>query len=462
MKFYLSLIFLLLGFSLNAQSQNEFLFRINKIVNGKTFYWGIINETGRIIIPPGFEGLGEFTNEVALAQSNKKWGIINKKGQFLLKPKFQDVREFENGLAWVIQDCTYWVAWECERGKWGLVNTKGEILIEPKYDGVLSEEGEYIPRLFGKPSGELHRDRLYFQKDGYARVYTENSDPFNRIRKYGIVNKDGVEIIPTKYHKIDLFQNDIAPFSINNGKGIYYGLIHISGSIILEPSFRSIESLIQNLDEEVIWSASYHDREEKRVLIKILSKDGQEISDLKFHQIKPFVDGLAFARTSNTSLWGQIDKSGKWFLEPTYKSLSDIIPKAEIKKKYIYELNGKKFYREKDENVFWFTERKKDSFDGQERDFWGFADLTGNTIYPPQSFEKGLLSDGVTWVSLRYRKKNNEHIIYQALVDESGKELTQPQYLYTLPFRNGLGAAQIFGGNWGYLDRKGKIIWWIK
>ena len=96
----------------------------------------------------------------------------------------------------------------------------------------------------------MHRDRLYFQKDGYARVYTENSDPFNRIRKYGIVNKDGVEIIPTKYHKIDLFQNDIAPFSINNGKGIYYGLIHISGSIILEPSFRSIESLIQNLDEE--------------------------------------------------------------------------------------------------------------------------------------------------------------------------------------------------------------------
>ena len=60
---------------------------------------------------------------------------------------------------------------------------------------------------------------------------------------------------------------------------------------------------------------------------------------LKFHQIKPFVDGLAFARTSNTSLWGQIDKSGKWFLEPTYKSLSDIIPKAEIKKKK-YILNS--------------------------------------------------------------------------------------------------------------------------
>lgn len=460
MKPFFILYFLISSFALTADE--EVLFRINKLVNGRTYHWGIMNETGKIIIPPKFEGLGEFTNGVALAQSNKKWGVINKTGKFILKPDFQDVREFENELAWVIQNCTYWIAGECERGKWGLINTKGEVLIEPKYDGVLSEEAEYIPRLFGKPSGEIHRDRAYFQKDGYARVYIESSDPFNRIRKYGIVNKEGKEIIPTKYHKIDFFQNEIAPFSINNGKGIFYGLIHISGKIILEPSFRSIESLIENSDKEVIWSASYYDKEEKRVLIKVLSSDGKEISDLRFHQIKPFIDGVAYARTSHTALWGQIDKSGKWYLEPTYKSLSGIIPKVETKKKYVYELNGNKFFREKEENILWFTERKKDPFDGYEREFWGFSDLTGNIIYPPQSFEKGLLSDGVTWVSLRYRKKNNEHIIYQALLDETGKELTQPLYLYTLPFRNGLGAAQVFGGNWGYLDKKGKIIWWIK
>ncbi len=454
---WLILIFL---FPLAADS--EVLFRINKLVNGRTYLWGVMDISGNVKISPKFEGLGEFSDNVALAQLNKKWGVISRKGEFIRKPEFQDVREFENGLAWVIQNCTYWIAFECERGKWGLINQAGEALISPKYNGVLSEEAPYIPRLFGRPTGELARDRFYFGKDGYARVYVESKDPFNKIRKYGIVNLEGKEIIPAKYHKIDFFQNDIAPFSINNGKGIFYGLISISGEIILEPSFRAIESLILTNEEEVVWSASYFDKDEKRVLHKILSKEGKELSDLRFHQIKPFENGLAFARKTHTSLWGQIDKTGNWSLEPTYKSLNDIIPKEVVKKKYIVELDGYKYFREKEENALWFTERIKDPFDDFERDLWGFSDLAGNVIYPAQSFEKGLFSDGVSWVSLRYRKKNNEHIIYQALISETGKELTQPLYLYTLPFRNGLGVAQVFGGNWGYLNKQGKTVWWIK
>ena len=111
-----------------------------------------------------------------------------------------------------------------------------------------------------------------------------STDVFNRIRKYGIVNLEGKELIPPKYHKIDLFQNDIAAFSVSE-RGIQYGLIHISGKIILEPSYRNIESLIPfGETEEVIWSASYFDKDEKRVLHKLLSKDGKEISVLRFHQ----------------------------------------------------------------------------------------------------------------------------------------------------------------------------------
>ncbi|MBK8396539.1 MAG: WG repeat-containing protein [Leptospiraceae bacterium] len=459
-NFTLSLLLLILQVS--TIHSEEILFRINRLANWKTYHWGIMNVSGKIIIAPKFEGIGEFQRDVALAKSNGKWGVINRKGEFLRKPEFQDAREFENGLAWIIQNCAYWIAYECERGKWGLINTTGEILIPPKYDGVLSEEAPYIPRLFGKPSGELTQDRIFFGKDGYARVFKESPDRFNRIRKYGIVNSEGKELIPPQYHKIDFFQNDIAAFSVSE-KGIQYGLISISGEIILEPSYRNIESLVPFGEaDEVIWSASYYDKDEKRVLHKLLSKEGKELSELRFHQVKPFQNGLAFARKTHTSLWGQIDRTGNWSLEPTYKSLSDIIPREETKKKYIVELDGKRYYREKEENALWFSERKLDPYDKVEREFWGFSDLAGNVIYPAQSFEKGLFSDGVSWVSLRYRKKNNEHIIYQALLDEQGKELTLPIYLYTLPFRNGLGVAQVFGGNWGYLNKGGKVVWWIK
>ena len=115
-KIYLVLsIFFCLNLSLTAS--DEILFRINKLANWKTYHWGVMNVSGKIIIHPKFAGLGEFQGETALAKSNQKWGVINRKGEFIKKPEFQDVREFENGLAWVIQNCSYWIAYECERVK---------------------------------------------------------------------------------------------------------------------------------------------------------------------------------------------------------------------------------------------------------------------------------------------------------------------------------------------------------
>ena len=149
------IILISLSLAIPLSAEPDSLFRINKLVNGNTYHWGIMDISGTVKISPRFEGLGEFTDNVALAQLNKKWGVINKKGEFIRKPEFQDVRQFENGLAWVIQNCTYWLAWECERGKWGLINQTGEIIIQPKYDGVSSVEAPYVPRLFGRPSQSL-------------------------------------------------------------------------------------------------------------------------------------------------------------------------------------------------------------------------------------------------------------------------------------------------------------------
>lgn len=454
--FFLLKIFCIL-LPLNAE---ELYFRINKLSGFQTYLWGFMDKNGSIKISPKYEALGQLTDNVALAQLNGKWGIISHRGDFILKPRFQDVREFEGNVAWVIDNCKEWVVGDCERGKWGLVNKKGNILIEPKYDGVQSEEAPYINRIFGRMSGELFTEHIYFSKDGYAKVYLESGDIFNSNRKYGVVNKEGVELIPPIYHKIGFFQNDVAPFAVNNGKGIFFGLIHVSGKVLVEPAYRTIESLVLD-EDEVLWAASYYDSDEKRILIKILSKDGQEIATERFHQVKPFQNGLAYARKTNTSLWGRINRSGKWVLKPFVKSLTEVIIPEEKKQDFI-EINGKKFYGTETDKILWFSERKKDSFDGQERDYWGFADRAGNIIYPANSFEKGVFFDGVTWVSLRYRKKNNSHIIYYALVNELGKELIDPIYMHVLPFKNGLGIAQVFGGDWGYINTKGKVVWWIK
>ena len=154
--------------------------------------------------------------------------------------------------------------------------------------------------------------------------------------------------------------------------------------------------------------------------------------------------------------------NGNWNVEPTYKSYRDAFPEEEKKRKNLIEINGKRFYKDANEDFLWFSETEVDPYDKEERGFWNYSDLEGNNVVYCKSFERGYFSEGVSWISLRYRKKGNEHIIYLGLINEQGKELVPPIYLNALPFRNGLGAAQVFGGNWGYVNKQGKVVWWIR
>lgn len=546
-------LFLLLLTITSLSAEEEVLFRINKLVNWRTYYWGFMDKNGRVVISPQFEALGTFHDGAAWAKQNGKWGIINRKGKFTLSPQFDDVREFEGNTAWVIGECKAWVIYDCERGKWGLVDTKGNILIQPVYDGVDSYESKYIRRIFDKPNGALYLDRTHFAKDGYARVYIQKGNLFNPNRIYGVVNKEGKVLVEPDYYKIGLFQNGTASYAKNTGKGIQFGLLNTEGRVIVEPLYRSLDPVTENGAAEPLWKAELYDMKERRILYEILNSDGKVLFDRRLHQIKGYYGEYAWARETNTSKWGLLNKSGDWKISPAYKrvalfannlalaSLTDtehefidaagtkvdtfsefnriydfdgrygffegkdykpdknknsrlwglvdgegrVLQEAKFDRYYPYN-NGyariylrykvgllgssgnlihsddKDFSHEEGESFLWFTTKEKDPFDGMERELWGFADEKGTIIKHCKSFERGYFADGVSWITLRMRKKGNEHILYQALIDEKGNELTQPLYLYTLPFENGLGTAQVFGGSWGYINTKGKIVWWIK
>jgi len=50
--------------------------------------FGVIDRTGRFVIPPRFEALGDFTDGLAEAQVNGKVGFIDRSGAFVIAPTF--------------------------------------------------------------------------------------------------------------------------------------------------------------------------------------------------------------------------------------------------------------------------------------------------------------------------------------------------------------------------------------
>ena len=131
--------------------------------NGSNIKYGLINKTGKIVLPIRFYCNSGFHEGLAAAGINSnytKMGFINTKGLWVIPAKFKIASGFHEGLAAV----------ETMNGEWGYINKKGIMVIPPIF--------EYAYRF----------------KEGLAEV----------IRKDGnqaFINKTGKIILPIKINK---------------------------------------------------------------------------------------------------------------------------------------------------------------------------------------------------------------------------------------------------------------------
>lgn len=126
--------------------------------------FGIIDLTGKVIIPFVYQNLGEVASVIAFTKG-KKWGYIDLKNKLFLATKYEKAESFIDNLA-IVED----------KGKFGLINLKGEI---------------YIPYDFD----ELQRvnERFIFAK---------------KNEKWGVFSNDGKVVVPIIYQQIQLLGED--------------------------------------------------------------------------------------------------------------------------------------------------------------------------------------------------------------------------------------------------------------
>jgi hypothetical protein len=167
-------------------------------VAGKADKYGLIDKSGAVVLAPQYDWL-ESTGGVIVATKGEKVGIIDRSGAWIAEPAFDAVGVFSGGLA------------PARSGdKWGFIDTCGIWKIEPEYDDA-----------FGFESGP-------------AQVAKGD--------KWGLIDKAGKEILAPSMDYISEqgWTDGVIAFSPD---GALHGLLDMSGNVVMEPKYNSVEPL---------------------------------------------------------------------------------------------------------------------------------------------------------------------------------------------------------------------------
>ncbi|MGB0523610.1 MAG: WG repeat-containing protein [Flammeovirgaceae bacterium] len=198
-----------------------FLFIHFSFVNGQHLLpikqagkWGAINESGKMIIKPQYDFIGEF-KEVQFASNQKsQWatfrkagnvGIIDQQAKVILETDYQQVKIFQNMTAAV---------WK--NGQCGLMDETGKLVVAPEYDNIDQLTAHLYKMVFKQKIGISDRkgnvlhaavfDRVEAFQNGFDITLVEQG------AKFGVLDRSGKLLLPTEYDKIALDQYQLKAF----------------------------------------------------------------------------------------------------------------------------------------------------------------------------------------------------------------------------------------------------------
>ncbi|MGL4598277.1 MAG: WG repeat-containing protein, partial [Bacteroidia bacterium] len=157
--------------------------------------YGVVDTTGKIIVPPVYNTIRTYKQGVAAVELNERWGFIDKTGKEVIPVSFLSVGNFtKEGLAWARYSNLSSDAGDVEQYEadvlYGFIDLKGAWVIKPKFV-YLSEFSEGL---------------------AVASVdYTSK----------GYIDQTGTFIIPPKYNAAYDFNNGLAWVSMPTFDAVY-------------------------------------------------------------------------------------------------------------------------------------------------------------------------------------------------------------------------------------------------
>lgn len=354
---------------------------------------------------PNYENATLFIDGFAQFKKKGKWGVIDENGVIQTNPAYDEVLEYENLQLKIVEDGdTSWVdmkgnkvdfqpkkklteeeIWanalptqqakhkkrkvggvifdtvgEIKKGlrkvsqkeKWGFINTLGEIIVPLKYDGIEDFDKNGLAKACIDCKYGIGEDKYGFVIDKWFGG------------KWGLVDWQGVEVLPLEYELIEENKNGNVPVFKGENWGIFNS--H-KKELILPAEYSWIDEVVEGTQAL---------RVQKDSLWAIFTNDYQPVSSYEYQHLD-FVDGK-YIRAKKDGKWGFITQSNQKTIPFEYEEAlffsQGLFP---------VKLNGKwGFLNEVGELVIPFSYDEAEAFGGgkslvriEEDTFW--IDLKG-------------------------------------------------------------------------------------
>lgn len=197
--------------------------------------YGYINTAGKLVISADHARVSDFVEGKAVVQKNGECGYIDRNGNIVVDLAYSKCLEFDSGRAVVYKGYR----------RAGLLNETGEAVITPSLNRLLNfKNGRGLMRDAQYRFYYITEDARLF--DGYYQEASSFQYGVAVVRsgdKWGIINRNGIKIVPTKYDKIEPFEEGYARIRI---KGLY-GVLTLSGQEVMPTQFEHIEAVHPHL-----------------------------------------------------------------------------------------------------------------------------------------------------------------------------------------------------------------------
>jgi WG containing repeat len=188
---------------------------------------GLKSSEGAILTKAIYEDIWDFRDEeYAITKLNGLTGIISSAGKEILSPKYQEISIRKNNVFEVK-----------EKGKWGYIKADGSIMIPIIYEsmlsnGIFTKKGLIQVKLSkkygcvdqtGKVIIPIIYDEVEYFTTELAKVGVKN-EKLGRI-EFGLIDATGTAIVAIKYSEIDDYNEDLAKVAIDRK----YGYVNKTG-----------------------------------------------------------------------------------------------------------------------------------------------------------------------------------------------------------------------------------------
>lgn len=258
---------------------------------------GYLDETGAWAIEPQFFSAGSFSEGLAAAKdASGLFGYVDASGDWAIEPAFDDARPFHEGLA-AVSAPELNEDGDVARYAWGYVRQNGSWAIQPVYydctsfsDGLAAAAtGAHSWQLVDEDGKVLPGELPGAKPQGFSAGLCALADPVTEL--WGYVDTEGSLVIEQQFSSccpfVDMgYYGKFAPAK-DRSTGLW-GIIDRTGAWVKGGTPRFVEM------------GAFSDR--------IASNEEDD----------EFLRWLAPAKSADGNLWGFVDCSGNWIVEPQF------------------------------------------------------------------------------------------------------------------------------------------------